>query len=58
MACTARCRYTVFHNTMVAVKQIQATGPVALLLKSPVLDFAQPVEEGGAGQRVAGFAFV
>lgn len=39
-------------------EQIQATGPVALLLKAPVPDFTQLVEEDGPGQRVAGFAFV
>ena len=39
-------------------EQVQAAGPVALLLEAPVPDFAQPVEEEGPGQRVAGFAFV
>ena len=38
--------------------QVEATGPVALLLKAAVADFAQPVEEHCAGQRVARFALV
>jgi hypothetical protein len=38
--------------------QVEAAGPVALLLETAVADFAQPVEEHGAGQRVAGFALV
>ena len=29
-----------------------------LLLEAPVPNFAQPVEEDGPGERVAGFAFV
>jgi hypothetical protein len=38
--------------------QVEATGPVALLLETAVADFAQPVEEHGAGQRMACFALV
>ena len=40
--------------------QVEAAGPVALLLKAAVADFPRPVEEHGAGQRerVAGSAFV
>jgi len=38
--------------------QVKAAGPVALLLKAAVTDFAQPVEEHGTGERVAGFALV
>ena len=38
--------------------QVEAAGPVALLLKAAVADFAQPIEEYGAGQRVAGLALV
>ena len=38
--------------------QVEATGPVALLLETAVADFAQSVEEHGAGQGVAGFALV
>ena len=38
--------------------QVKATGPVALLLKAAVADFAQPVEEHGTRERVAGFALV
>jgi len=38
--------------------QIEAAGPVALLLKTAVADFAQPVEEHSPGQRVSGFALV
>jgi hypothetical protein len=37
---------------------IKAAGPIALLLETAVADFAQAVEEHGAGQRVAGLAFV
>jgi len=33
--------------------QIEAAGPVALLLKAAVADFAQPVEEHRPGKRVA-----
>ncbi len=33
--------------------QVQATGPVALLLEGPVADLAQTVEDHGAGQRIA-----
>lgn len=38
--------------------QIEAAGPVALLLKTAVADFAQSVEEHRPGQRVARLAFV
>ena len=38
--------------------QVEATGPVTLLLETAVADFAQPVEEHGTGERVAGFALV
>ena len=38
--------------------QVEAAGPVALLLRTAVADFAQPVEEDGPGQRVARLAFV
>ncbi len=38
--------------------QVEAAGPVALLLETAVADFTQAVEEHGAGQRVAGFALV
>ena len=38
--------------------QIEAAGPVALLLEAAVADFAQPVEEHCPGQRVARFALV
>ena len=38
--------------------QVQAAGPVALLLETAVADFAQAVEEHGAGQRVARLALV
>ena len=38
--------------------QIEAAGPVALLLEAAVADFPQAVEEHGAGQRVARLAFV
>lgn len=38
--------------------QVEAAGPVALLLETAVADFAQTVEEYGAGQRVARFALV
>lgn len=38
--------------------QIEAAGPIALLLKAAVADFAQPVEEHGAGQCIARFALV
>ncbi len=38
--------------------QVEATGPVALLLETAVADFAQPVEEHDAGQRIARFALV
>ena len=38
--------------------QVEAAGPVALLLETAVADFAQAVEEHGAGQRVARFALV
>ena len=38
--------------------QIEAAGPVALLLEAAVADLTQPVEEHGASQRIAGFAFV
>lgn len=38
--------------------QVEAAGPVALLLEAAVADFAQTVEEYGAGQRVARFALV
>ena len=38
--------------------QIEAAGPVALLLEAAVADFPQAVEEHGAGQRVARFALV
>ncbi len=38
--------------------QVEATGPVALLLETAVADFAQPVEEHRPGQRIAGFALV
>ena len=38
--------------------QVEAAGPVALLLEAAVADFTQAVEEHGAGQRVARLAFV
>ena len=38
--------------------QVEAAGPVALLLEAAVADFPQAVEEHGAGQRVARLAFV
>jgi len=38
--------------------QVEATGPVALLLETAVPNFAQPVEEHSAGQRVPCFALV
>ncbi len=38
--------------------QVKAAGPVALLLKAAVADFAQAVEEHGAGQRVARLTLV
>jgi len=38
--------------------QVEATGPVALLLETAVADFAQPVEEHGAGQSVARLSLV
>ena len=38
--------------------QVQAAGPVALLLETAVADFAQAVEEHRAGQRVARLALV
>ena len=38
--------------------QIEATGPVALLFKAAVADFAQAVEEHSPGQRVARLALV
>ena len=38
--------------------QVEAAGPVALLFKAAVADFAQPVEEHRPGQRVARLALV
>ncbi len=38
--------------------QVEAAGPVALLLEAAVADFAQAIEEHGAGQRVASLALV
>ena len=38
--------------------QVEAGSAVALLLETAVADFAQPVEEHGAGQRIARFALV
>ena len=35
----------------------EVAGPVALLLKTAVANFAQPVEKHGPGQRVARLAF-
>lgn len=48
----------MFHNTTAAYGRGQAAGPGALLLEAAVADFAQTVEEYGAGQRVARFALV
>ena len=38
--------------------QVEAAGPVALLLETAVADFTQPVEKHGAGQRIARFALI
>jgi len=38
--------------------QVQAAGPIALLLEAAIPDFAQPIEEHRPGQRIASFALV
>ncbi len=38
--------------------QVEAAGPVALLLETAVANFTEAVEEHGTGQRVAGFTLV
>ena len=38
--------------------QVEAGCPVPLVLEGAVAQFAEPVEEDGAGERVAGFARV
>lgn len=38
--------------------QVQAAGPVALLLEAAIPDFAQPIEEHRPGQSIAGFTLV
>lgn len=38
--------------------QIKAGGAIALVLKAAVAHFAEPVEEHGPGQGVAGLAFI
>ena len=48
----------MFQRTIGRRHQVQATGPVALLLKAAVADFTQAIEEHSAGQRVSGLALV
>ncbi len=38
--------------------EIEATGPVALILETAVAHLAQSVEEHGSGERIAGFPLV
>ena len=63
MAVTAQCMCRPFQIYGIPQHdgrgyQVEATGPVALLLETAVADFTEAVEEYGTGQRVAGFALV
>ena len=56
MRCALQVDRVPEHNS--CRHQVEAAGPVALLLEAAVADFAQAIEEHGAGQGVAGFSLV